>query len=376
MSRCLDVICPMHVIVEPTGHIRHAGPTLQKMRPMDPLVGRQFFELFELRRPRDARSMADLLASSGVKLRLKFRDSPATSFKGVLVPLPGEDGMLINLSFGISLLEGVKEYALSGADFAATDLAIEMLYLVEAKSAAMAASRQLNEQLQSAKIAAEEQAYTDTLTGLKNRRAMDHILGQLIAAHRPFALMHIDLDYFKEVNDTLGHAAGDFVLQKVAKLMVSATRREDSVARVGGDEFVLIFDGLVRPERLEAVALRIIAELEMPISFGDQLCQVSASGGSVLSEDYTRPDAAQMLADADLALYASKHRGRGCHTFFKPDMRAMQQEGDVGPGPERGVSGVAARQAYEGAGVSKPEAADLSVSKAQSAAHRLSGFRH
>lgn len=321
MIPILNVLCPMHAIVDASGHIRHAGPTLQKLRPDTPLSETRFLELFELRRPRNVRTMADLMASSGMKLHLKFRDLPATAFKGVLMPLPDEEGVIVNLSFGISVLDAVRDYDLSSGDFSATDLAIEMLYLVEAKSAAMEASRKLNTQLQSAMIAAEEQAYTDTLTGLKNRRAMDHVLARLIAAERPFALMHIDLDYFKAVNDTMGHAAGDYVLQQVARIMVEETRAEDMVARVGGDEFVLVFAGLLNPERLQTVATRIIGKLETPIPFGDELCQISASGGTVLSSDYSPPTAAMMLADADLALYASKRQGRARHTFFSPEMR-------------------------------------------------------
>ena len=182
MIPILDVLCPMHAVVDASGHIRHVGPTLQKLRPDAPMAAERFLELFELRRPRNVRTMTDLLASSGMKLHLRFRDAPATSFKGVLMPLPEGEGALFNLSFGISVLDAVRDYELLSCDFAATDLAIEMLYLVEAKSAAMEASRKLNIQLQSAMIAAEEQAYTDTLTGLKNRRAMDHILDRLIAA--------------------------------------------------------------------------------------------------------------------------------------------------------------------------------------------------
>jgi diguanylate cyclase (GGDEF)-like protein len=319
----LDVMCPMHAILDVSGHILHAGPTLQKLRPDAPLANQRFLELFELRRPRAVTSMAELLASSGIKLHLKFRDAPATGLKGVLVPLPGGEGAIVNLSFGISILEAVRDYALTSADFAATDLTIEMLYLVEAKSAAMESSRKLNQQLQGAMIAAEERAFTDTLTGLKNRRAMDHVLARLIGSGRHFALMHIDLDYFKAVNDTLGHAAGDHVLQQVARIMVEETRAEDCVARVGGDEFVLLFDGLTDHETLERVAGRIIHQLEQPMPFGGQVCKISASCGTVLSNDYTVPEAERLMDDADVALYASKHRGRACHTFYSPDLRTQ-----------------------------------------------------
>ena len=133
-----------------------------------------------------------------------------------------------------------------------------MLYLIEAKSAAMTESRKLNTRLQGAKIAAEEQAYTDTLTGLKNRRAMDHVLSKFIDVGEKFGLMQVDLDFFKAVNDTMGHAAGDHVLLEVAKILVEETRNDDLVARVGGDEFVLLFHKLTDLEQLNDIANRII----------------------------------------------------------------------------------------------------------------------
>jgi len=323
ITNVLDLICPMHVILDDSGHIMHVGPTLQKLRPDAPLAGRRFLELFELCRPRAVTSMQGLLSAAGVKLHLRLRDTPRTALKGILVPVNG--GAILNLSFGISILDGVRDYALTSADFAATDLTIEMLYLVEAKSAAMEASRKLNQRLQGAMIAAEEQAFTDTLTGLKNRRAMDHILDRLLDAGQDFTLMHLDLDFFKAVNDTMGHAAGDHVLQKVARIMVEETRDEDTVARVGGDEFVLLFSRLLDRAKLETIANRIIAKLENPIPFEDEHCNISASIGTVLSTDYDTPSADKMMADADLALYASKHKGRACHTFFDADVHRRSE---------------------------------------------------
>jgi diguanylate cyclase (GGDEF)-like protein len=321
----LDVLCPMHVILDATGHIRHVGPTLQKLRPDAPLAGLRFLEVFELVRPRAITTMSGLLGASRVKLHLQFRGHPRTALKGMLVPSPAQGEAILNLSFGISILDGVRDYALTSADFAATDLTVEMLYLVEAKSAAMEASRMLNLRLQGAMIAAEEQAFTDTLTGLKNRRAMDHALARLINGRDHFALMHLDLDYFKAVNDTNGHAAGDFVLQKVAQIMIEETRDADVVARVGGDEFVLLFPGLIDHDTLTKVANRLINRLEEPIIFDARDCRISASAGTVLSNDYDAPTADQLLADADVALYASKHAGRACHKFYSAALREQAQ---------------------------------------------------
>ncbi|MCJ7871892.1 GGDEF domain-containing protein [Phaeobacter sp. J2-8] len=328
----LDMFCPMHLTLDRAGHIAHVGPTLAKLRPDQVLVGQRFLEVFELRRPRSVEAMADLMAHAGTKLNLRFRDGQQTGLVGVLVAPPDfGGGAVINLSFGISVVDAVGDYALTGADFAATDLTIEMLYLVEAKSAAMEASRKLNLRLQGAKIAAEEQAFTDTLTGLKNRRAMDHVLSRAASGGGRFALVHLDLDFFKAVNDTKGHAAGDHVLQEVARILVEETRTEDTVARVGGDEFVLLMSGRMNRKRLARISERLVERLEKPIVFGEDTCQISASIGIVLSEDYAEPDIAQMQDDADFALYASKHRGRACHTFYDLSLRNAAFAGAAPP---------------------------------------------
>lgn len=316
----LDVLCPMHVRLDKFGKITHAGPTVTKLYGDQTILGNRFLEAFELNRPHSITSMETLLAAAGKKLHLKKRLEPQTGLKGVLMPC-NDGGAIVNLSFGISILDAVQEYSLSASDFAATDLTIEMLYLVEAKSAAMEAHRKLNQRLQGAKIAAEEQAYTDTLTGLKNRRALDHILPRMVEDHTPFGLLHVDLDFFKEVNDTKGHAAGDIVLQHVAKVLVDSSRGDDVVARVGGDEFVLVINGTIDPEILGRICTRIIKEVERPVAYKDSLCQVSASVGVAVYDGDGDASAEQLMDDADVALYASKHDGRATYTLYSAKLR-------------------------------------------------------
>lgn len=316
-ARIFDLLCPMHVMLTPTGHVAHLGPTAQRLFPDEVAAGRRFLELFELKRPRIGSDMADLRAAEGMKLHLRLRRPPCTDLKGVLVTLNGDAGpglsgdAVVNLSFGISIVEAVRSFDLCANDFAATDLALEMLYLVEAKSAAMEASHKLNLRLEGARIAAEEQAFTDTLTGLKNRRAMALVLARLTETRRDFALLHVDLDHFKQVNDTRGHAAGDFILQTVARIMVEETRREDTVVRTGGDEFVIILGDAVDPDRVRAIARRLIARIEQPMLYRQDPCRISASIGATLSHDYPQPCIERMMADADAALYAAKAAGRG-----------------------------------------------------------------
>jgi diguanylate cyclase (GGDEF)-like protein len=316
MARVLDVLCPMHLLLGPTGEVLHAGPTLARLRPQTPLCGASVLDLFEVTRPRQIAAWDDLRMLQGKIVHLAFRDHPTTAFKGCLAATG--QGMVLNLSFGISIMDALRDYALTAADFAATDMTVELLYLFEAKSAAMEESRKLNQRLRGAMVAAEAQALTDTLTGLANRRALDHLLERLCHGREPFAVMHLDLDHFKAVNDTLGHAAGDHVLRHVAIILTEETRSGDTVARIGGDEFVLVFPKLRDRALLEAIAQRIIMRLGQPIPYCDALCRISGSIGTVLSDNYDRLDPGHMMADADVALYRSKHAGRGRHEFFHP----------------------------------------------------------
>jgi diguanylate cyclase (GGDEF)-like protein len=167
----------------------------------------------------------------------------------------------------------------------------------------------VNGQLFAAKSAAETAALTDTLTGLVNRRGFDQHLARCLAAGRPFALLQIDLDFFKQVNDSLGHAAGDNVLVAAAQAMLRATRSGDVVARLGGDEFAMILPGQTDPDTLLVIARRLIARLEEPVPFHGQQCRISGSIGIAVA----RPGdtAAALVARSDEALYAAKRAGRG-----------------------------------------------------------------
>ena len=315
----LDAFCPMHLVLDDAGRISHCGPTLKKLRSY-PLIGRRFLEVFHVTRPRGIRGLADLAKLAGVKLHLEFRDAPQTGLKGVVGWDTATGSCIVNLSFGISVIDAVRDYELTSTDFAQTDLTMEMLYLVEAKSAAMEAHRKLNQRLQGAKIAAEEQAYTDTLTGLKNRRAIEHILARHVEWDMQFALMQVDLDWFKAVNDTLGHAAGDHVLQTVARILVEATRENDTVARVGGDEFIVMLPNTHETSVLNGIGNRIINSLSEPIPYQGEFCRISASIGTALYEPGQAASVDEVKEQADIALYASKRAGRGQQTFYSVEL--------------------------------------------------------
>lgn len=300
---------PLHLLLDDQGLVLSAGPTLLRILAGETVIGARFEDLFDVRSPGGAVTVNDVLNRSPDRFRIAPRCRGRVGLRGLGMRLAGGQ-VLFNLTFGIDLIAAVREFSLTDSDFASTDLAMELLYLAEANAAVTRELRGLNMRLEGARIAAEEEAMTDPLTGLRNRRAADLFLERMCSATIPFGLLHLDLDYFKAVNDTLGHAAGDFVLESVGRVLRDQVRVEDCAARVGGDEFVVILPDRTDPQTLQAIANRIIGRLSEPMDFGGKPCRVSASVGIVRSNDFRMPTAAQVLAAADRALYAAKHAGR------------------------------------------------------------------
>lgn len=299
-------LMPMHLLLDAGGRVLSHGPTLARLVPGG-LKGRAFLDLFDLRSPPGLRSPADFARVAGQKLRLALRgDAGGLRLRGVMLPVAR--GWIVNLSFGIDLPRAVALLQLTDADFAPTDLAMELLCLAEANAAVTGELRALAQRLDDARRQAREEAETDPLTGLRNRRACDSVLARLCRDGEAFALLHMDLDHFKAVNDRLGHAAGDHVLVHVAGVMKAASRADDCLARVGGDEFVMLLPGAAEAR---AVAERMIAQLSQPIPWPGGECRISASIGFALVPPGAGVDPARVLAEADRALYAAKHAGRG-----------------------------------------------------------------
>jgi diguanylate cyclase (GGDEF)-like protein len=320
----LNRLMPMHLAVSTDGAVLSAGSTMAKILPGKSLLGQKFFDLFELRRPTQIQTVEQLAYYSGRRLHLHPRGQPQDGLRGTAVLLAaaggaGETGVLLNLTFGVGIIDGVRRHRLTDADFAASDLTMELLYLVEAKSAVMQELRGLNLRLEDAKAAAEAQALTDPLTGLSNRRGADLRLNGHSANRVGFALMHMDLDFFKRVNDSYGHAAGDHVLQTVAGILRAHTRTEDCSARIGGDEFIVILPGLTGAEDLRSLALRIIDAVSRPIRFNGAECHVSVSIGIAIHKGDKVANLEGLSRSADEALYAAKHAGRRQVSFAPTD---------------------------------------------------------
>lgn len=197
--------------------------------------------------------------------------------------------------------------------------------LAEQMRAAKAEADMRNIELELAKNRIEFNALHDPLTSLANRRKLDLELDGLSRGNSSqrakFAILHLDLDRFKEINDTLGHAAGDAMLAHAAEILRRHVPRGDLVARIGGDEFVVLARRSTTTEELANLASRIIDEMRHPIDFEGFDCRCGVSIG-IAQASGLMPDARKVLINADIALYQAKEKGRNCFEFFTPDLQA------------------------------------------------------
>ena len=173
--------------------------------------------------------------------------------------------------------------------------------------------------------------YHDPLTGLANRRLLIERLDTalpLTTQEARLALLSIDLDQFKSVNDILGHSAGDQLLIGAANRLTECVRSRDFIARFGGDEFVVVIDDLKSIKEVEHIAGRIVESLGQPFDLGAGSVVAGGSVGISIAPDDTL-DVKQLMRNADTALYRAKESGRGSYRFFEPEMDQRRQTLDI-----------------------------------------------
>jgi diguanylate cyclase (GGDEF)-like protein/PAS domain S-box-containing protein len=182
-----------------------------------------------------------------------------------------------------------------------------------------------NVELEAAKARIEHNALHDTLTGLPNRRYLDQVLSERAAEAQQngasVALLHIDLDRFKQINDTLGHIAGDAMLVHAAELLRSNLGPCDFVARVGGDEFIVVCSYAGDQNRLIELARAIVDQMRQPVPYQGHHCRFGASIG-IAAQHGASIDPVRLMIDADIALYRAKARGKNGFEFFSEALQA------------------------------------------------------
>ena len=242
-------------------------------------------------------------------IAMRFKSLVASAVVAVLAGLIGWLTVLRLLRPFGALRQHVKRLASGGSDIS--------VFNVDRQDEFGDLSRAfygLSQQRAAAEAALEAQARTDPLTGLHNRRMFEETFDQAIArarrAQTSLALAYLDIDHFKRINDTLGHGMGDKVLVEFARRLKEAVRATDTVARLAGDEFVVIFENLSDPALPQVMGEKILAAMGPDFALGEEFLTVSTSVG--IATGMARGATMEhFLASADRALYAAKEAGRG-----------------------------------------------------------------
>ncbi|WP_332675673.1 putative bifunctional diguanylate cyclase/phosphodiesterase [Aromatoleum sp.] len=226
------------------------------------------------------------------------------------------------VSVFVELFRKRRELEREAASLAALNRELQVQRLEDLERANAALQTEVVER-RAAEQLAHELAIRDTLTGLFNRRSLNERIEHAIAtAERQkgrLALLFLDLDRFKYVNDSLGHDKGDELLKQVAARLRAVVRESDSVARLGGDEFVVLLENLHDLEDVAEVATKICSALARPFELARSTVKVSASVGvGVFPEDGA--NASVLMKNADLAMYEAKHQGRNGHQFYREEL--------------------------------------------------------
>jgi diguanylate cyclase (GGDEF)-like protein/PAS domain S-box-containing protein len=299
IANASDVI----MIVEPSGILRFVSPACERTLGFKPeeVAGKNLLEV----------------CSGPDSERLRgFLNEIAASAAGTIGPVE------------LAIERGANRYVLESvgsnltADPAVQGLALNFRDISERKA--------LEEQLR-------QMAFHDPLTLLANRTLfkdrVQHALALTQRARCTVAVLFLDLDNFKTINDTLGHDAGDRLLQAVAQRIVKNTRSTDTVARLGGDEFAVLLEGITTPGEVQRVAEALIATLSLPFALNSIEVRVAASIGVAFSS--AAIGAESLLSNADIAMYHAKTAGKNRYALFEPQMQdvlheRLRLEADIG----------------------------------------------
>lgn len=282
-------------ILAADGTIRYASPAVETMWKCSDaaLLGRSVFDRVH---PEDTDTMRDLLSQA--------REQPQSTLTGAVRLGQGQDAWR---DFEVILVNLLDEPAVAGIVATYHDVTERKTY-----------ERELT-----------HLAFRDPLTGLANRAyfrdRLRHGLIRADAEGRSVAVIFFDLDNFKIVNDSLGHACGDQVLRVIADRVRACLRRDDTAARLGGDEFTILIEDLTDVDQVMPLANRLIVELRDPIRLEGRDLFVGGSMGIAISTP-NQDSTDELLRKADLAMYHAKNSGKGCYAIFDAQLNAAAME--------------------------------------------------
>ena len=337
----LDQASPFHMVLGPDLTVRQVGSSLSRLCPSI-TPGRTLEDVVELVSPRVPFALESFRSRARSLFLLKVRGAELTLRGQMLYDVAADVTIFMGAPW-ITSLSTVGEMGMTLEDFAVSDNIVDYLLLLQTQETALAQARTLADSLHLSAAELSHQASHDDLTGLPNRRLLADRFGQALRAeqrvHTRTGLLVIDLDGFKQINDTFGHQHGDDLLVQVGARLAGPLRKVDTVARLGGDEFAILLPDLHTVADAMTVAHKIRAALEVPFTIAGLDLEVEASVGVVLSGEHGQT-ADLLLRHADIAMYSAKVHGIGVSAYdpetdgssparlvLQGDLRrAMQQE--------------------------------------------------
>lgn len=255
---------------------------------------------------------------------LRFSQSNDKQVDEVSVPLRSDEGNLIGHFIWRPELPGTTIFRVIGPSIAAVCVLMIAVMTLLARSLrrSMSKLRHAVADLRASEAQAHHLAYHDVLTGLPNRAMFEDKLDRILStvgAEEPLALLMLDLDRFKNVNDTLGHQAGDCVVRDFGQRLSALLRSGDAVARLGGDEFAVVLTGIPNKADVEAICLRILESVRQPFNVAGRQAFVGVSIGVALAPD-AGTERVDLMRKADIALYQAKAEGRDSYRVFTAAM--------------------------------------------------------
>ncbi len=329
-SKDLGRILPFHILVGQDGVVTSVGPTLMKIADVDRLLERPLFDGVRFLKPRRLDPQKALRDGLGVRLSAEIKGVSGKGKLGMFgmafeIFHAGTPQILIALTPGVNARTFVERHGLKIADFGPADGCAETLTLLAMQQDMLEDGKRQSAKLRAARDSAEHLANHDVLTELPNRRALMRELTEALP-REPIAILHVDLDKFKEINDTQGHAAGDAALRHAGAALRYVLGDTALCARLGGDEFVGMVCGAPDTEALKTLADRVIQHISHPFRFNGEDLSVGVSLGLATAAPEDRMSADEILHQADLALYEVKRTGRMRAMLCTPELRNAHSE--------------------------------------------------
>ena len=326
----LGRLMPFHILTDAGGVVRAVGPAIHKLLGAEAVIGKSVFDIVDFLKPKLVDRKAGLQSCIGRRLVVQFRElgeSVSSRVFGMALRAGGSDdgNIFMALTPGVNARAFVESFGLKISDFGPADGSADLLPLLAMQQDMLADSRKKSDNLAAARDAAERMANNDALTDLPNRRALMCGL-QRALGDGPINVLHIDLDKFKDINDTFGHAAGDAALRHTARCMQNVLGSNTLCARIGGDEFVAVIPDRFDEAKLIETAQCLIEQICLPFTFEGEALNVGASIGIAIADATDAVTVDTILHHADIALYESKRLGRGRALICSPHLLKAQTE--------------------------------------------------